>query len=167
MDSIASLNIGVVAFTGVLVIAMAAWLIVGRIKKQTDQNKIDTIQFAIVDYFRKSGIEVSVGALPAPGTTRFIVFIESEPMRQFRLSHIIETSLRDLVHNLHRIELDKIYWRFPIKKPAENTANKDKKTGEDEYITQGLSSRHLPQAEVAEASWENFEQAATGEPKPE
>ncbi len=96
------------------------------------------------------------------------VFIESEPMKQMRLSHIIETSLRDLVHNLHRIELDKIYWRFPIKnRSAAGAAPRQKKLEDDNYITEGLSQRHLPKADVEDASWEHFEQVSTRGPKPE
>jgi hypothetical protein len=158
--------IGALCVGAPVLFAVAIYVVVMRSRASALQKKIDAVNGAIIDYFRKIEIKVEVNCAPATGTDRLIVLIESEPMKQMRLSHIIETSLRDLVHNLHRIELDKIYWRFPLKnRPASADQPKEKKPGDDDYITEGL--RHLPPAEVTEASWEHFEQASTRGPNPQ
>jgi hypothetical protein len=163
------LDVGTLALSVAIAMALAVavFAAVLRLRAQAADRKIQVISAAITEYFRKSDIKVTVTGLKAPDSERFVILIESEPMKQMRLSHIIETSLRDLMHNLHKIELDKIYWRFPIKQRPEGAQpGDDKKRGLDEYITEGLSYRHLPKAEVMESSWENFEKVSTGGPKP-
>jgi hypothetical protein len=160
-------NLGILALALVLALAASGFVLITWLQNLAARKKGAVVRGAIVDYFRKSGIEVDVICMPVPNSKRFMVFIESEPMKQMRLSHIIETSLRDMVHNLHRIELDKIYWRFPIKKrPDSPAASQGKKPNLDEYITEGLSLRHLPKTDVEEASLEDFQLAATRDPKP-
>jgi hypothetical protein len=171
MDSTTNLFlIGALCVGLPLLVGVAAWAAIKKIQARRLQKDIDTVSAAIVDYFRKSEIEVKADCVPIAGTRRLTVFIESEPMKQFRLSHIIESSLRDMVHNLHRVELDKVYWRFPIRKRlagdgAPAPEDQQKKPGLDDYITEGLNYRHLPKAEVGEASIEDFEQASTSGPK--
>ena len=58
----------------------------------------------ILDYFQKAGVTVTIGAVTLYGEKKFTVFIESEPMKQFRLSHIIEVALRDHVQKTSKIE---------------------------------------------------------------
>jgi len=107
-------------------------------------------------------------------------------MKRFRLSHIIEMTLCEHVRRSCSLELDKVYWRFPIKEAAQaaqsvvvppadgNTVSvdnasalpdgEDKKPEEvaDDYINEGLENyRHIPKPEVTELSWENFEEVAT------
>src|SRR5207302_1504855 len=90
------------------------------------------------------------------------VFIESQPMKRFRLSHIIEATVRDHVKKTCGLEVEKIYWRFPIMQ-ATPDAEKDKshegKQEKDEYINEGLVNyRHLPKMEATETAWETFEE---------
>jgi hypothetical protein len=159
------LNVAVFSLAALLIVALGAYVAMVELKSRAAKRKIQVVRTAIIDYFRKIDIEVAVDGAPVPGTDRLTVFIESEPMKQMRLSHIIEASLRDLVHNLHQIELDKIYWRFPIKnRPQGDTRPPEKKPADDDYINEGLSLRHLPKAEVEEASWDVFQQASIREP---
>ncbi|MDB5764967.1 MAG: hypothetical protein JWQ21_3962 [Herminiimonas sp.] len=158
-------NLAILYLIAVNVIAVMIYVAIVRIKAYRDERNISLIKKAIADYFHKSGVRVSVDCARLPGTKRFTVCIESEPMKRFRLSHIIESTLRDLVHNLHRLEIDNIYWRFPVEKSIQDAAA-GKATqpveSNDEYITQGLTHyhyRHLPKAEVVEASWETFAEA--------
>jgi hypothetical protein len=147
-----------------------------KAKEKRERRNIKAISAALVDYFRRTGVEVSVGCVKSPNGKRYTAFIESEPMKRFRLSHIIEMTLREQVAKYCGLELDKVYWRFPIKQVAQEQAQaqapsreKDAKTGEgvDDYINEGLVNyRDLPKVEVTEIPWEKFEEAAaedTGE----
>lgn len=135
-------------------------------EKREARNK-KAISAALVDYFRRTGVEVSVGCVSSDGK-HYTAFIESEPMKRFRLSHIIEMTLREQVAKNCGLELDKVYWRFPIKQVAQGqaqapTKEKDAKNGEavDDYINEGLVNyRDLPKVEVTEIPWEKFEEAA-------
>lgn len=161
------LNVAVFSLAALLVAAIGGYAVLVRLRNRATRRKIQIVRTAIVEYFRSIDIAVEVDAAPVPGSGRLTVFIESEPMKQMRLSHIIETSLRDMVHNLHHIELDKVYWRFPIRnRPQGAAAPKEKKPeNQDDYISEGLSQqRHLPKADVEEASWDVFQQASTRGP---
>jgi hypothetical protein len=134
------------------------------------------IRNAIIDYFRRSGVAVTADCTTLD-RGQYIVVIESEPMKRFRLSHIIEMTLREHVRRTCGLELDKIYWRFPIKEATQAAAAspdaggqtsgngaEEKKAEEtsDEYINEGLENyRHIPKPEVTELSWESFEQITT------
>lgn len=131
------------------------------------QRELERVKKAISSYFLKSGVSVSVQCASSEGR-KFIAFIESEPMKRFRLSHIVEITLRDYVHNLHGLELEKVYWRFPINNKQLESADADgKSTENDEYLTEGFTHyRHLPKVEVMETSWESFREASTDQPIP-
>ena len=150
------------AALAVVAALVAISIAVPAIKSRREKQRAMAMNKAIAQYFQKSGVQVSVECVLSCKHS-YTAFIESEPMKQFRLSHIIETTLRDYLHNLHRLTLDKVYWRFPIRKNADSNAGgeEDKKVESDEYITEGLvHARHLPNGEVMETSWETFEEAA-------
>ncbi|HEY0843737.1 MAG TPA: hypothetical protein VGE12_00090 [Noviherbaspirillum sp.] len=187
-----SLNVDPVTLTLlVLLAALLAGIIVhtakARKKALRTQRDIAAIRAVILDYFRRSGVEVAVDATPMDNSGMYTAVVESEPMKRFRLSHIIEMTLREHVRRACSLELDKVYWRFPIKEAAQavqsvvvqdpeaNAATADQSDpapggGEgqkpeevsDEYINEGLENyRHIPKPEVTELSWETFEEVAT------
>lgn len=165
------------------VIGIVAYALTLRLRARREQSSIAAIRGAILDYFRRSGVGVAVACTRLPGEAGFTAVVESEPMKRFRLSHIIEMTLREHVRKSCGLELDKIYWRFPVKQvadavtvatagaqavPAQDAPAGDKKTDEfsDEYINEGLEHyRHIPKPEVEELPWEQFEQVTTGGPK--
>lgn len=158
-----------------VVIGVAAYALKARQRGRRELQSINAIRAAILDYFRRSGVEVAVGCARLPGGSGFTAVVESEPMKRFRLSHIIEMTLREHVRKTCGLELDKVYWRFPVKQVAEAAgavkagAAGDKKVDEfsDEYINEGLEHyRHIPKPEVEELPWEQFEQV-TGPKKNE
>ncbi|HJV51487.1 MAG TPA: hypothetical protein VJ652_08515 [Noviherbaspirillum sp.] len=153
-----------------VVIGVAVYALRVRQRGRREQDSIAAIRAAILDYFRRSGVDVAVGCARLPGGTGFTAVVESEPMKRFRLSHIIEMTLREHVRKTSGLELDKVYWRFPVKQVADAVAKPTgaqegaadaKKADEfsDEYINEGLENyRHIPKPEVEELPWEQFEQ---------
>jgi hypothetical protein len=134
----------------------------------------------IILYFRKTGVEVSAVSTNLQGDERFTALIESEPMKRFRLSHIIEFKLRDHIHKTCGLELECIYWRFPVKGATEHVfpsriddnpetiipasapvPDTKAMVSTDEYINEGLVPyKDVPKIEVTELSWEKFEEEA-------
>ena len=82
----------------------------------TDQRMQEAqVAEAIREYFLHSGVEVKVSCTRLADSPRYTALIESEPMKRFRLSHIIESTLAEHVRRTCQLELEKIYWRFPVK----------------------------------------------------
>lgn len=157
------------------------------LRQQRLKTEARMIKATIIDYFGRSGVDVSVGCVALEGTRRYTVFIESEPMKRFRLSHIIEATLVEYIMQTCRLELDKIYWRFPIKEevlrpvvPDEASQSEDHvddtdiqkrlihedKPEEpvDDYINEGLLlNQHLKNMHVTELPWEKFEEVTAHE----
>jgi hypothetical protein len=148
-------------------LAIAACMIVFQFKARRQRRKLAMLNAAIRDYFRHSGVEVEVASTRLDKDAGFIAFVESEPMKRFRLSHIIEMALREHVAKTCKINLTKIYWRFPLKEMAASSAAAEKQPANaaDSYINEGLVYyRDLPKGDVQEVSWEKFEESAALNP---
>jgi len=168
-ETVAVCVVGGIA-AGILVVLIGlAW---SKHKASSNKRKLARVSKAMIEYFRKTGVEVSVGCVSLHGNNRLTAFVESEPMKQFRLSHIIEIALSEHVQKTCGLELDKVYWRFPIKVATHETAPAPgsqvvtkKIEGADDYINEGLVNyKDLPKFEATEIPWEKFEEV-TQEPK--
>lgn len=141
-----------------------------KVREARRRRRVARVSAVLVDYFRKTGVDVAVDCISLMGDNRFTAFVESEPMKQFRLSHIIEIALRDHVQKTCALELEKIFWRFPIKVAARDAAagaavgvNKTIENADD-YINEGLVHyKDLPKFEATEIPWEKFEEASSGQ----
>lgn len=145
------------ALVAVNVVGVVAYALAVKLKAKHKARHSIAIRSTIIEYFRRSGVEVAVDCADL-GNGRYTAMVESEPMKRFRLSHIIEMTLREHVHRHCGLDLDKVYWRFPVKQAAEQAKPAE---DSDDYITEGLEHyRHIPQPEVEELPWEHFEQVA-------
>lgn len=176
-----ALTLTLLALLAVLIVGILAYAGSIRMKSRRTQRDIALVRAAIIEYFRRSGVQVSADCTTLEGNRRFTVVVESEPMKRFRLSHIIEMTLREHVRKTCGQELDKVYWRFPIKE-AEQAVMPASATGQpksaqqvaaaaaseagatqnpDDYINEGLEHyRHIPKPEVTELDWEAFQEFA-------
>jgi hypothetical protein len=142
------------------IIGVAGYALKTRLSVRRDRQDAASVAKAISEYFRKSGVPVTVDCTRMPRSRDFAVAIESEPMKRFRLSHIIESTLRDHVRKTCSLEVAKVYWRFPIKDTAQTPA-----ANPDDYINEGLEHyRHIPPPEVTELPWEQYEKMTTIQP---
>jgi hypothetical protein len=144
-------------------IVIAACVIVVWLKAKRQRRQIQSLNTAIREYFRHGGVEVEVASTRLGKEQSFIAFIESEPMKRFRLSHIIEIALREHVAKTCKLHLTKIFWRFPLKEVSSSgiAASKQPANDTDNYINEGLVHyRDLPKGDVQEVSWEKFEESA-------
>lgn len=146
-----------------VLLAAAAWL--GRLKWQRRRadRAIETLLAAIAEYFSRSGANVGARCLAIDPGRGYTVLIESEPLKRFRYSHIVEASLIDHVLKKTGLRIDKVYWRFPLSSaPAAvaQTAPGSAAPRLDEYAAEGMSRlRSKHEYTVAEESWGEFERA--------
>jgi len=154
----------------------AVHALVARWRARRAQREVAVIRSLIIDYFQRSGVAVAADCVRLEGSGAFIALVESEPMKRFRLSHIIEMTLCEHVRKSCGLTLEKVYWRFPIRDAAQaapgvaEAAASDARpaAATDDYINEGLENyRHIPRPEVTELPWETFEEITTitGQPK--
>lgn len=134
-----------------VVVILVYVLIIKRGDRRQRRN-IRMIRAAIIVYFRTTGVKLTVKCVNLPGNSNFTVFIESEPMKRFRLSHLVEATLRDHVRAVCGLELDRIYWRFIVKEEMVE--------GDDEYMRESLRSMAKSKYEISDGSFEMFEEAS-------
>jgi hypothetical protein len=153
LDAISLILVLLVAtnVTGIVTYALTI-----RFRAWRHKKNATAVAQTITGYFCRSGVGVSVECTRVPRSQGFIATIESEPMKRFRLSHIIESTLREHVRKTCGLEVEKVYWRFPIKDAVQDGAAPLRNP--DEYINEGIEHyRHLPKTEVTELPWEHFE----------
>jgi hypothetical protein len=138
-------------FVAANVIAILVYVLIIKHRARSEKRNIIAITTAISEYFRKYDVIVSVGSISLQGNELYAAFVESEPLKRFRLSHIVETSLHDHVQQACGLKLEKVYWRFPIN-PVDLV-----KTW-DEYVNEGLLN--LSNYELEESSIEMFQEAS-------
>lgn len=151
-------------FVAANVAAILIYALVLRYRARKAQAATVKVTNAISEYFAGSGADISIRCLPQSERNHYLAFIDSEPLKRFRYSHIVEASLINHVEKIHGYLIDRVYWRFPL--PAEKT---DKPTAaensiikqDDEYISQGLlRAKSGNDYSVAEGSWDQFEKAS-------
>lgn len=177
-----AVTLTLLAVLAALIVGIVGYAIAAKGKARKRALSTAAIRATIVEYFRRSGVTVSADCI-LTDDGRYTVLVESEPMKRFRLSHIIEMTLREHVRKASGVELDKIYWRFPVKEAIQAAAapgeaaqaapeaapDKAGKPAElsDEYINEGLEHyRHIPKPEVDELPWEAFEEVTAQKKEP-
>lgn len=144
------------------IIAILGYVLLLKQRTRRLEQSTRAVTKAIMDYFRADGIEVAVEAIPRPGGKSYIAFVESEPMKRFRYSHIIEITLRMHIRHECGVELERIFWRFPIRgrgQAAEAAVREMEITeaDQDDYIREGLDLKKEKGYDIRESSWEEFE----------
>src|SRR3712207_4579331 len=131
-----AVTLALMALLAALVIGIVAYAASARTRAGRGRREAATIRAAVIEYFGRSGVQVAVDCTRLEPGGRYIVMIESEPMKRFRLSHIIEMTVREHVRKTCGVEVDKMYWRFPIRDAAQGAGQVPQKKAEessDEY----------------------------------
>jgi hypothetical protein len=155
-------DLALLYLVAVNVIAILGYVLLLKQRARRLVQNTRAVTNAIVDYFRADGIEVAAEAIPRPGGKSYIAFVESEPMKRFRYSHIIEITLRMHIRHECGVELERIFWRFPIRgrgQAAEAAVREMEITegDQDQYIREGLDLKKEKGYDIHESSWEEFE----------
>lgn len=169
-------NLPALYFVVATVIAIAAQLTLRKHRKRQADRTLQTLSDIITEYFHKLGIDVSVSCFSLLDGKRFVAAIESEPIRKFRHSFIIEQALVRHLAKTTGQQIEKIYWRFPFPAVAENPAKPALPRPDlaDPYHAEGpIQAWAQAGYQVEDTSWETFEKAyheahpgEMGPPKP-
>lgn len=148
------------------VVAVALFISVQLVLRRHRQKQLDhTRQWlsdVITEYFRKTGIEVSVSCFSLLEGKRFVAVIESEPIKKFRHSYIIEQALVKHLAKTTGQQVEKIYWRFPFSAVTEDLANPTTPHPDltDPYHAEGPAKAWVQAGyQVEDTSWESYEKA--------
>lgn len=132
-----------------------------------DQVK-ERIVWVVAAYFAKTGVAVKSEAIALPALGHFILIVDTEPIKRFRYSHIVEMVLIEKVKEATRKTVDSVYWRFPLPVHDEEIvmANESNtRSGPhaprklDAYLAHGVGLLRAPDGiDVHEDSWAHFQE---------
>jgi hypothetical protein len=124
------------------------------------EKSIKNITDFITDYFTHTGAEVRVTCFKLDGYKRFVTLIESQPLKRFRYSNVLENNLISHIFQKTGNTVEKIYWRFPvvidrdalIAAEVQNDMASDDSYFLDIHAAADESSTY----KVSDASWDEF-----------
>lgn len=132
-------------------------------KRRLEKSIKDITDF-ITDYFLNTGAEVQVRCFKIDGNRRYVTLIESQPLKRFRYSNVLESNLIGHVFKVTGNIIEKIYWRFPVQlnqntMAADTLPVEDNDNTEDDLYFAEVHKLTESKAEynVNEVSWDEFE----------
>jgi hypothetical protein len=131
-------------------------------KKKALEKSIKSISAFIAIYFSKTGAAVKVSCFKVEGDKHFVTLIESEPLKRFRYSNVLENYLISHIFKTTGNVVEKIYWRFPVQlsKTTPEADDAGNQLSDDIYFLDvSALGRVKPDAEysVLEMSWAEFQ----------
>lgn len=98
---------------GVLV-AVALVLALRSFRRDRERREQRLVRDAIVSYFQKLGLFVSVSSVRT--TLGLVALIEAEPNKNFRFSYLKERAVAEHVAKTTRKRIECVYWRFRVRR---------------------------------------------------
>ena len=153
-------------FVAASVVAILIYVLVRKHQARRKRRDRDAICDAAAEFFRASGEQATVECTTGADGKHFVALIDSMPSKRFRYSHIVAAILAGQVRKTTGLELERVYWRFPIKAVSE-ASPEPRPAAEapgvpapsDQYLDDGLALlKDLPQYEVTESSWDKFKE---------
>jgi hypothetical protein len=141
------------------IIALLSYILYIFHKNRVLEKSIRNITEFITEYFTHTGADVRVTCFKLDGYKRFVTLIESQPLKRFRYSNVLENNLISHIYQKTGNTVEKIYWRFPVEihKDEIVAEARNEAIGDDSYFvdieaTADASSTY----KVSEASWDEF-----------
>ncbi len=131
-------------------------------KKRALEQSIQNITDFITDYFTHTGADVHVTCFKLDGHKRFVTLIESQPLKRFRYSNVLENNLISHIYQKTGNTVEKIYWRFPVQVRKEEVVAeaRGEALADDGYFLDIHSAADANASiKVSEASWDEFKSA--------
>jgi hypothetical protein len=151
-----SLSMYIVAADIVTLLSYVLYLIH---KKRELEKATQHITEFITDYFTHTGADVRVSCYQLEGMKRFVTLIESQPLKRFRYSNVLENNLIAHIYQKTGNTVEKIFWRFPVVMHQDSIADEPKSAMEndDAYFLDVPTGNFVnPTYKVSEASWDEF-----------
>jgi len=129
-------------------------------QKRLLDKSIKKITEFIEEYFMNTGAEVQVTCFKLAGNKRYVVLLQSQPLKQFRCSNVLENNLIAHISDVTGSIVEKIYWRFPImlNKDLMTATEKNNLEIDDSYFSDGYAiAEATNKYKVSEVSWDQYE----------
>lgn len=142
------------------ILILLSYILYIKHRGRQHNKAVKRISSFITEYFGNGACEVHVNCFRLGDDNHFVVLIESEPLKRFRCSNILESYLINHIFKYTGHVVEKIYWRFPVQLSAETVQPaQGSDLGQDDlYISEGYA---IAQAQgdykVSEVTWEQFE----------
>jgi hypothetical protein len=164
----ATFDLAILYFVAANLIIILSYVLVLKHRARAIPRNLTVISKVVVDYFRENGNEVSVECICRADGRKFAALISSKPSKRFRNSHLIEIVLATHVRKVCGLELEKVYWCFPIKTEPDaaqrDTASGDAPAtvkGNDKYFDEEMpNTAKLPGYRVKELSRKKYDELA-------
>src|SRR3989344_1819645 len=153
-------NVPLLAVVLAVLAALLLYTGVIRYRRYRLERQAEAAARLIADYFRQHGFEVVARCFSILGGQRFVAVVESPPLKRFRYSHIIESSLILHLQQTAGVTVDKIFWRFPLAwQGSEALPAAGKSVEEDPYFAehQARLQQTLGSYQIEDASWESYQ----------
>ncbi len=136
------------------VIAAASMIVPGMLREKRRAEREEAVAKAAQEYLSRFEIRARIVASTLPDH-RIVLMVETPPHKKLRFSYIIEQPIKQFVLKQTEIEVDRMFWRFPM--PPKHTQGPDVQYGA------GATIMPEPQAAAAQAAApsETASQAAT------
>ncbi len=128
-------------------------------KNRALEKSIQNITDFITEYFTHTGADVRVTCFKLDGYKRFVTLIESQPLKRFRYSNVLENNLISHIFQKTGNTVEKIYWRFPVEIHKEELAaeTQNEAITDDSYFVDIQAKADAGATyKVSEASWDEF-----------
>jgi hypothetical protein len=166
----ATFDVTMLYFVAANIVCILAYVLLSKHRGRSIKRNSELISKSIVDYFRENGNEVRVECISRARGRSFVALISSKPSKRFRNSHIVELGLTAHVRKTRGLDLEKVYWCFPVK-TKQDVAQSDAASGDvtvtaiakpDRYFDDETTlQRKLPGYRVKELPLEQFDELVT------
>lgn len=123
------------------------------------EKSVQNITDFITEYFNHTGANVHVTCFKLDGNKRFVTLIESQPLKRFRYSNVLENNLISHIYQKTGNTVEKIYWRFPVEIHKEQiiAETHGEALADDTYFVDIHTTAEAGSTyKVSEASWDEF-----------
>lgn len=157
-------DLAALQFVGAVFLVLLSYVLFVKHRKRSIERAMALLKSQILAFFGAAGMQGEVTCYPSENTRKFTVCIDSQPVKKFKFSNLVETVLIRYLSRTTNIPVDRIYWRFSLPTnieaemlgpmhtmATEGVGLQDKLDEDDESLVHAYK--------VAETSWDNFEKA--------
>jgi hypothetical protein len=160
-------DLTVLNFVAMVVIALLAYVLLIKYRKRKIARDVALVRSQILAFFGAAGMQVEVSCYTADNTRKLTVCIDSQPVRKFKFSNLVEMVLIRYLSRTTSVPVERIYWRFsmptentgemptPSESPIESMATEGAELKDDFEDEMSMADAY----KVAETSWDQFERA--------
>ena len=148
MTATITFDVPLLYFVALNVIGILIYVLMIKSRTRRINRNLALLTKTIADHFHAMGCEIALRCVSLNHDQHFVAFIDSEPMKRFRVSHKLEAAVMEHVRKTTDLHLDAVYWRFIVKHHDEP----------DAYLRDGLALY-----ELEESTLEEFHEVRAGQ----